>query len=132
MTFLKRLALSLACLLPYSGIAACWSVTDVSGSSYSAREGYKRIDDGYSGKFTLVIDGDNAAVLYNGMDAGGMVYRALGHNIVLGLTTEPGKHAMETWVIQPDGTVLMSKTISGFGYMDSTKSMVGKVAGTCH
>jgi hypothetical protein len=44
----------------------------------------------------LVIDGDNATVLYDGMDAGGMIYRAMAPNIIVGLTTEPGKHAMET------------------------------------
>lgn len=131
MRFLMGLTLSLACLMPCASTAACWTVTGVKGSSYSEREAYKRIDDGFSGKFTLVIDGENAAVLYDGMDAGGMIYRAMGPNVIVGLTTEPGKHAMETWVIQRDGTVLMSKTISGFDYMDSTKSMVGKVVGSC-
>ncbi|MFP2273247.1 hypothetical protein ACLEXX_02090 [Enterobacter ludwigii] len=118
-------------LLPLASNASCWTVKDLKGSSYSEREGYSRIDDKFSGTFTIVIDGDNATVLYDGLNGGGMIYRAMSKNVVVGLTTEPGKHAMETWVVQPDGVVLMSKTLSGFGGMDSTKAMVGKVAGVC-
>lgn len=122
---------AVAMLFSVSVHAACWTVEGVKGSSYSEREGYSRIDDGFNGKFTIVIDGERAAVLYDGLDAGGMIYRPFSDNVVLGLTTEPGKHAMETWVIQKDGTVLMTKTISGFGGLDSSKAMIGKVTGNC-
>ncbi|EPC4018127.1 hypothetical protein ACRZOS_002503 [Enterobacter kobei] len=126
-----RLLVAAALALPMVANASCWTVKDLKGSSYSEREAYSRIDDAFSGTFTIVIDGDNATVLYDGLDGGGMVYRAMSKNVVVGITTEPGKHAMETWVIQPDGVVLMSKTLSGFGGMDSTKAMVGRVAGQC-
>lgn len=119
------------CLVSLPAMSSCWSVGGVKGSSYSEREGYSRIDDGYSGKFTIVIDGENASVLYDGMDSGGMIYKPLSENVVIGITTEPGKHAMETWVVQHDGTVLMTKTISGFEGMDSSNAMVGKVVGRC-
>ncbi|WP_193323350.1 hypothetical protein [Erwinia endophytica] len=79
-----------------------------------------------------MINPDYAVVIYDGLNGGGMVYKALSSNVVLGLTTEPGKHAMETWVIQDDGTVLMTKTTSGFGGFDSAKALVGKVTGRCN
>ena len=101
-----RLLIAAALALPMVANASCWTVKDLKGSSYSEREGYSRIDDAFSGTFTIVIDGDNATVLYDGLDGGGMVYRAMSKNVVVGLTTEPGKHAMETWVVQPDGVVL--------------------------
>ncbi|WPU24882.1 hypothetical protein RI049_09145 [Cedecea neteri] len=126
-----RLLIAVLCLVSVSANASCWSVSGVKGSSYSEREGYSRIDDGYSGKFTIVIDGDNASVVYNGLDAGGMVYKPMGPNVVVGLTTEPLKHVMETWVIQQNGVVLMTKTLSGFGGVDSSKAMVGRVVGRC-
>lgn len=123
--------LALLIAAPLSSIASCWMVEQVKGSSYSERNSYKQTDDGYSGKFTIVINGNNAAVVYDGLDAGGMIYRPLSANSVIGMTTEQGKHAIETWVIQNDGTVLMAKTMSGFGGVDSTKAMVGKVTGIC-
>lgn len=128
---LKMLFAGLALVASFSSAASCWTVVGVKGSSYSEGEGYKRIDDSYSGKFTIVIDGDNASVLYDGLDAGGMVYRPMADNVVVGITTESKGYVMETWVIQPDGNVLMNKTISGTAGMDSTKAMVGAVVGRC-
>lgn len=117
--------------LTFSSSAACWIVEDVRGSSYADRNQYQREDDGFKGKFTILVTGQAATVLYDGADAGGMSYRPLTENVVVGLSSEPGKHAMETWVIQQDGTVLLTKTISGFPGFDSAKAMVGHVSGHC-
>ena len=127
----KLLAVTLI-VLSAPSLATCWIVEGVSGSNYAKSESYKRLEDGYSGKFSIMIDGKRASVLYDGIDAGGMFYQALSKNTVIGVSGEPNKHAMETWLIQDDGRVLMTKTLSGFGGFDSAKAMVGKVTGSCN
>jgi len=80
--------------LTFSSSAACWIVEDVRGSSYADRNQYQREDDGFKGKFTILVTGQAATVLYDGADAGGMSYRPLTENVVVGLSSEPGKHAI--------------------------------------
>ncbi|MDU4094014.1 MAG: hypothetical protein E7H57_12180 [Pantoea sp.] len=123
-------SLLLAC--SFTSTAGCWTVEGMHGSTYAERDKYAREDDGFSGKFTILVNGKTAAVLYDGVDAGGMIYQPLSDHVVIGLSTVPDKHAMETWVIQNDGKVLMTKTISGFNGFDSAKAMVGKVTGSCN
>jgi hypothetical protein len=123
--------LMVALLMPVSSMASCWNVDGLKGSNYSAGDGYSRIDDGYSGKFTIMVKPNYAVVLYDGADAGGMVYRAISDRVIVGMTSEPMKNVMETWVIQNDNTVLFTKTISGYGSSDSVKAMVGRISGIC-
>lgn len=118
-------------LAAFSSFSACWTVEGVHGSTYADRDQYHRADDGFKGKFTILTNGASATVLYDGMDAGGMSYRTLAENVVVGLSSEPGKHGLETWVIQVDGTVLLTKTLSGFPGFDSAKAMIGHVSGHC-
>jgi 1,6-anhydro-N-acetylmuramate kinase len=78
-----------------------------------------------------VIDGERAAVLYDGLDAGGMVYRPFSDNVVLGLTTEPGKHAMETWVIQERWHRPYDQNNLWLWWAGFIQGDIGKVTGNC-
>ena len=61
-----------------------------------------------------------------------MAYKALSKNSIIGIGANGETHrVIDSWVIHPTGTGLMSKTISGYGNMDSTKAFVGKVKRKC-
>ncbi|MFL4429633.1 hypothetical protein REF28_01325 [Serratia marcescens] len=128
---MKRFSLLMLAVFPLFANADCWIVEGLHGSIYSPRNNYKLAEDSYSGKYMLAINGDSASVTYSGVDAGGIIYRALSPNTIIGLSSDPDRNLIQTWVIQSDGTVLMTKTADGFGAFDSAQAMIGKVSGKC-
>lgn len=116
----------------FSVSAECWVVGDMRGISYSERNNFHPEEDGFSGTFIIKTSGEDASITYSGTDAGGMAYKALSKNSILGIGANgETQRVIDSWVIHPNGTVLMSKTISGYGDMDSTKAFVGKVKRKC-
>ncbi len=116
----------------FSVSAECWVVGDMHGISYSERNNFHPEKDGFSGTFIIKTNGEDASITYSGTDAGGMAYKALSKNSIIGIGANgETQRVIDSWVIHPNGTVLMSKTISGYGNMDSTKAFVGKVKRKC-
>ncbi len=116
----------------FSVSAECWVVGDMHGISYSGRNNFQPEEDGFSGTFIIKTNGEDASITYSGTDAGGMDYKALSKNSIIGIGANgETQRVIDSWVIHPNGTVLMSKTISGYGNMDSTKAFVGKVKRKC-
>lgn len=116
----------------FSVSAECWVVGDMHGISYSERNNFQPEKDGFSGTFIIKTNGEDASITYSGTDAGGMAYKALSKNSIIGIGANgETQRVIDSWVIHPNGTVLMSKTISGYGNMDSTKAFVGKVKRKC-
>ncbi|MEI7219130.1 hypothetical protein WCT79_19220 [Pectobacterium carotovorum] len=129
---MKCVIAAMMALSSMSASADCWVVEEMKGTSFSERNAYKAESDGFGGTFMLSINGDMASVKYSGSDAGGVVYHALSPTSIIGLSSEGDtKRVVDSWVIQPDGKVLMSKTITGFGEFDSVKAFVGKVKSKC-
>lgn len=128
---MKTILLLASLMSSFYANAECWIVEDLHGAIYSPRNDYKLEEDRYGGKYMIAINGDNASVTYSGIDAGGISYRAISPNTIIGLSTEPNRNLIQTWVIQNDGTVLMTKTADGFGQFDSAQAMIGKVSGKC-
>lgn len=116
----------------FSVSAECWVVGDMHGISYSERNNFQPEEDGFSGTFIIKTNGEDASITYSGTDAGGMAYKALSKNSIIGIGANGETQlVIDSWVIHPNGTVLMSKTISGYGNMDSTKAFVGKIKRKC-
>lgn len=129
---MKRLIVGALMLASFGASAECWIVEGMHGVNYSSRNNYAPEDDGFSGTFTIETTGDNASLQYSGADAGGVVYKAMSSNSIIGFSANgDNQRVVDSWVIQPDGAVLMSKTITGYGDMDSTKAFVGKVKSKC-
>ena len=129
---MKRLIVGALMLASFGASAECWIVGGMKGVSYSASNKYSPQEDGFSGVFTIKTDGASADVQYSGADAGGVIYKAMSNNNIIGLSAAGNnQRVVDSWVIQEDGTVLLSKTISGFGNIDSAKAFVGKVKGKC-
>lgn len=128
-----KLIIAMAFLVfSFSVSAECWVVGDMHGISYSERNNFQPEEDGFSGKFIIKTNGEDASITYSGTDAGGMAYKALSKNSIIGIGANgETQRVIDSWVIHPNGTVLMSKTISGYGNMDSTKAFVGKVKRKC-
>ena len=128
-----KLIIAMAFLVfSFSVSAECWVVGDMRGISYSERNNFHPEEDGFSGTFIIKTNGEDASITYSGTDAGGMAYKALSKNSIIGIGANgETQRVIDSWVIHPNGTVLMSKTISGYGNMDSTKAFVGKVKRKC-
>lgn len=128
-----KLIIAMAFLVfSFSVSAECWVVGDMRGISYSERNNFHPEEDGFSGIFIIKTSGEDASITYSGTDAGGMAYKALSKNSIIGIGANgETQRVIDSWVIHPNGTVLMSKTISGYGNMDSTKAFVGKVKRKC-
>lgn len=128
-----KLIIAMAFLVfSFSVSAECWVVGDMHGISYSERNNFHPEEDGFSGTFIIKTNGEDASITYSGTDAGGMAYKALSKNSIIGIGANgETQRVIDSWVIHPTGTVLMSKTISGYGNMDSTKAFVGKVKRKC-
>lgn len=101
------------------------------GTTYSKSDNYTASEDEYSGKFMIAINDQSASITYSGFDTSGVIYRSLAPNTVVGLSIGDKKFVIENWSIQQDGIVLMNKLISGYGNLDSTKSMIGKILSKC-
>lgn len=117
--------------LSMSASADCWQVEKMHGTRFSQDDNYASSEDGYSGKFMLTINGDFASVTYSGADAGSGITRALSPNSIITIGMDQGKTMLQTWTIQGDGTVMMTKTVSGYGSFDGAQAMIGKVTGKC-
>nr|DAI72763.1 MAG TPA: hypothetical protein [Caudoviricetes sp.] len=129
---MKLIIALLIASIPACATADCWIVNDMKGVSYSARNDYKLETDSFSGTFKIKIDADNSSVTYSGEDAGGVSYKPFSSTHLIGFGTDGNGGTMsESWSIQPNGVVIMSKIISGYGQFDSTKAMTGKVSGKC-
>nr|WP_307833704.1 hypothetical protein [Candidatus Symbiopectobacterium sp. 'North America'] len=129
---IKSVIAAILVLASVSARAECWIVGDMKGVTFAEHNSYKAENDGFSGAFMISISGELAAVKYSGADAGGVVYHALSPTSIIGLSTEgDSKRVVDSWVIQPTGKVLMSKTITGFGKFDSVKAFVGNVKSKC-
>ncbi|EFC1284263.1 hypothetical protein CUV89_004737, partial [Escherichia coli] len=102
--------------ISFGATAECWVVGDMRGISYSERNNFHPEEDGFSGTFIIKTNGEDASITYSGTDAGGMAYKALSKNSIIGIGANgETQRVIDSWVIHPTGTVLMSKTISGYG-----------------
>ncbi|HFI9734475.1 TPA: hypothetical protein ACGSVI_000082 [Escherichia coli] len=101
--------------ISFGATAECWVVGDMRGISYSERNNFHPEEDGFSGTFIIKTSGEDASITYSGTDAGGMAYKALSKNSIIGIGANgETQRVIDSWVIHPTGTVLMSKTISGY------------------
>ncbi|CAI1109167.1 TPA: hypothetical protein ACSTLY_002273 [Serratia fonticola] len=128
---MKRIIVAMLALAVLPASAECWVVSNLKGSTFMKDDGYKRIDDGFSGSFMITIDEKNSSVVTNGADAGGMKYIPTSKNTIVGLSQSDSGEAVETWSINNDRKVLMTKVITGWGGFDSSKAFVGDVVGKC-
>lgn len=84
-----------------------------------------------AGSFMITIDEKNSSVVTNGTDAGGIKYIPISQNTLIGLSQSDSGEAVETWSINNDGKVMMTKVLTGWGRFDSSKAFVGDVTGKC-
>ncbi|EDJ8984934.1 TPA: hypothetical protein O7142_000928 [Salmonella enterica] len=129
---MERFLAGVFLFISFGATAECWVVGDMHGISYSERNNFQPEEDGFSGSFIIKTNGEDASITYSGANAGGMAYKTLSENSIIGIGANgETQRVVDSWVIHPNGAVLMSKTISGYGKMDSTKAFVGKVKRKC-
>ncbi|CAI2140469.1 Uncharacterised protein [Serratia fonticola] len=128
---MKKIIIAMLALASLPASAECWVVSNLKGSTFMKDDAYKRTDDGFSGSFMITIDEKSSSVVTNGTDAGGIKYIPISQNTLIGLSQSDSGEAVETWSINNDGKVMMTKVLTGWGGFDSSKAFVGDVTGKC-
>nr|WP_240760427.1 hypothetical protein [Escherichia coli] len=82
---MKRLIAGMFLFISFGATAECWVVGDMRGISYSERNNFHPEEDGFSGTFIIKTSGEDASITYSGTDAGGMAYKALSKNSIIGI-----------------------------------------------
>lgn len=106
---MKQFLAAMFLFISFGATAECWVVGDMRGISYSERNNFHPEEDGFSGTFIIKTSGEDASITYSGTDAGGMAYKALSKNSIIGIGANgETQRVIDSWVIHPTGTVLMS------------------------
>lgn len=127
MKFLFAACLALTSL---SASAECWIVGNLAGTSYFKGDDYKPVLDKYNGTLMITIKGDQANVVTSGPSSLGIDYLSAASNTVMGVSSDPSRPVIEVWSINGN-KVTLTKSVSGWGKIDSVKAFVGDVVGKC-
>lgn len=124
-----------AIFLSFNASSKCWVVTNLSGYGAMDVDSYEYSKDKITnGVFQVSIDGDKAGLFNVGgsIVSSGMAYLPVSTDTMAGIYHDNLTTTVETWSITKDNKLLYSKVINSSTAINSTKSFVGDVVGTCN